>query len=101
MNRWTISLLGLVAFAALFWFCVPKNAEKIQASIAESLGHTMGRGARKNVGFVVDGRYVTLTGTVETEKAKAKAAFFASRPRLVASVDNQIKVVPPTPPASN
>jgi len=92
MNRWMISLLGLVAMGALFWYCAPKHAGEIEARIAESLSHTMGRGSRKNVSYVVDGRHVTLTGTVETAKAKAKAASFAARPRLVTSVDNQIVV---------
>lgn len=95
MNRWMIALLGLIAMTLLFWFSVPKHATNIQARIAESLSHTMGKGSRKNVDYIVDGRYVTLTGTVETEKAKQKAEFFASRPKLVASVDNQIKVVAP------
>ncbi|VAV90041.1 hypothetical protein MNBD_ALPHA04-2216, partial [hydrothermal vent metagenome] len=58
MNRWVIALLGLIALAVLFWFCVPKYANKIQAQIAESLSYTMGKGSRKDVSYSVDGRHV-------------------------------------------
>jgi len=89
-----LAVLALLALLALV--CVPLHAVAIAAGLARSSAALLGG---QGLSGRVDGRDLTLSGTVPSEQAKAEAAARVLAQPGVRTVTNLLEVAAPPPPA--
>jgi len=68
-----IGVLGTIAFGALCWFCITTGAAAIQTDIASRATANLSDDRFTAVHIEIDGRSVTLLGTVPTGTARVEA----------------------------
>ena len=86
-------LIGLVLAACLFIWCINTHAPMIQADIAKRVVTVMNAsGASATIIPEIDGRDVTLTGTVENEVQSARVAELIEAIEGVRVVTNNIEI---------
>lgn len=98
MGRALLLLLGLLLLAGLAWFCVDRHAETIERDLTERAARALAAGELTALTADVDGRDVTLSGSVADNSERARALDLASRIYGVRTVRDQLSLaVAPAP----
>lgn len=97
MARILAILVGLALLAALLYHCLGVRPPEIQADVLACAEDRIGASDLDGVSVAIDGRDVTLTGSVATEAEKSAAEQAVLQDCGVRTVDNTLTVVPPAP----
>jgi OOP family OmpA-OmpF porin len=93
MNRLIFLIIGLLAFLALFQFGARPKAPVIQQDIQTRVAAAMVDAGYSDVVVNVDGRDVTLSGSVSSEDGVELAGDLATNVRGVRVVDNALSFI--------
>lgn len=93
MRRTALIYVIALLSGLMLYSCKPSD-EKLQKAVETALSSTEG------ITPAVKGGIVTLTGTVDSEEAKAAAEAAAKSVKDIKSVTNNIEVVLPPPPVN-
>ncbi|MDG1287273.1 MAG: OmpA family protein [Rickettsiales bacterium] len=98
MSRALILFFGIIVAVILAYFCVQTHIQTIPTDIQTRTEAALSSQKLEAIGTTIDGRDITLTGIVETQKAQLHAEEIARSVEGIRSVKNQIMVAPPTLP---
>lgn len=98
MGRVLLMLTGLLALAALAWLCIDHHAQAIERDLSDRASLSLAGAGLGELDVALDGRDVTLSGTVADNSERARAVDLARDVYGVRSVRDRL-MVPALAPA--
>jgi outer membrane protein OmpA-like peptidoglycan-associated protein len=99
MVRALLLLLGLLLLAGLAWFCIDQHAETIERDLTERATRALAAGELTALTADVDGRDVTLSGSVADNSERARALDLTERVYGVRTVRDRLSLAAAAVPA--
>ncbi len=90
MSKVLTILIGIILLATLGYFCIYHYSDVIQEDIQTRSSDLLLKGEFKDIKVIVDGRDITLSGNIASEKLKAIASNKAKNIYGVRAVNNQL-----------